>query len=167
MPMFANIQAAFKTLNDSRVQYIVLAGFDSIPHKIPEEIVFLTPNPDHLCHLMGFIRLNGNQYVLELGSEEAVKTVGIRILQKGVGFYPERYESAMLSTTTLHANLVRIASANLRACATLYWKLFREDWLKEDPEARKALVSYVEDVVGPATPMLSHNLQPKRMKQPA
>lgn len=149
-----SLTESFKSLNLSRVKYAVLENFEGIPFSPAKRLVILlTSDPDAVVRLLQLEHLDGYVYRRRFGGDaESEKYFNVKVIRKGAGFLPDRFESELLARTEEYEQLVRIPQMDLLARSILYRKLFHEEWLADEPEARRIMKNYVETTVGPGTP---------------
>jgi hypothetical protein len=148
------LSSFFQSLKETKTQYVVLSGFAALPSHSNDKIVVLVERLSRFLELEPKIRkIEGQRYAFPLNDEaDNPQEIEMYIIPKGMGFYPDRFETELLSRVEWHNDIIRIPENTVLSAAILYWLLFRDSWLAKEPERRKVLRQFVEDRVGPAMP---------------
>lgn len=159
--MFNSVTEIFQTLKDTKAKYAVLQGYWGIPGNAPKELVILVPKKETLVRILELqpVRpgdetrsLGKHCYTLQWGGKENPQIITIYFLEAGLGYFPNRFESALIENCEYYADMVRIPHAHLRAYAFLYWNLYRAGWLEKNREDRASLEALLGEQVGPKMP---------------
>lgn len=150
--MFKSLGDVCLTLKESKIKYVCLQGYHGVPGTPPPQMVFLVPRKDDIIRVLSLIPQGKINYSLEFGNPDSPQIVGVRLLIKGVGYFPERFETSLLENSEI-LNDLRIPTAALRVYAYLYWRIHREGWLRKNQEVRRGIEQFLDEQVGPGTPL--------------
>ena len=145
-----NVASLFQLLLESNIPYVVFDGWKGLPHGFQENrpVGFLTMNSDTFLHLVGARRLRAGLYEATLGSEtQSVERFRFRVVRKGEGFLPERFESTILANRVLYNRTVYIPDPSALALLSLYRAFFRDHKVTE--EMQQCIREFLESRVGP------------------
>lgn len=154
----SKFQDFFATLNRTRLPYVVLRGYlSAAAADTKQTIVLLTSQVQQIIDVTQVTKLDDRCFKLALGDEENVAFATLWIIPKGMGFFPDRFESELLSRTEFYPNPedkggIKIPDSTIRGYAALYWFLFRDNGFADEPEVRKAVREIIEERVGPPMP---------------
>ena len=148
------LSQSFTSLNRAKIKYVALSGFEGIPFNPSGELVLLTEDVPAVVSLLRLVRSpeHSTLYTRSYGGESENLFMMVRLIPKGEGYLPNRFETELLARADMYEDLVKIPQSDLHSRAILYEELFRKGWLSNDPERRKIVASWVESSTGPSAP---------------
>lgn len=167
-----NLSDRFKKLNQHNIKYVILMGHTGLPFQFSEPIVMLyetamysggknavnQPAQDGLTGYRGRdksivtildLKPLGNPDDLTYEICAGKKTQQITLIPKGIGFLPGLFESRLITSRMPYNQDVAIPSTDVHALALIYHKIYRENWLQDQPVFRELMCKYIERLVGP------------------
>ena len=144
------MQEFFESLQDAKVPYVVLSGYTELPFAVRNKAVVLTSNLKQFVKMGGLQLVRGQEYQFPLPTDG--ESAEFYVVPKSMGFYPDRFETELLTNIEHHNEVVRIPETSIRAYAHLYSALFRDNAWSDNPERRNSIKQMVMDRVGPAMP---------------
>lgn len=129
------------------IRYAVISPWDKLPADPPEELIVLTDQLENLKVIWNMTIRSKERavYCVSLASGDLINII---VLEKGKHVFPEQFESRLLNHRVMHEGCVPVPDSNSWPLARLYWKLFYQNWMADEPEDRKWMINYVKHQIG-------------------
>lgn len=128
------------------VRYAVISPWKRLPMEVVGVPIILTDDLHTLSSLWNLTMFNQkSQYSAQ--PREGHPLV-VTILEKGRNVFPETFESVVLARRILHQESVYVPDDESWPLLRLYWKIFYEEFMTNEPEDRRMMLDWLTQKVG-------------------